>query len=117
MKLYFWLLLTAVLAGCSRQTAVETAAQPQNYVLIDVRSHSEFAAGHLAGARNMPHDKIAELIVSEVPQKDRAVYLYCRSGRRVKTAVSTLQKLNYTNIYDLGGISDAAKKLDLPITK
>ena len=117
MKLYFWILLTSVLVGCSRQTAVNTVVKPQNYVLIDVRSQSEFASGHIAGARNIPHDKIAEHILSEVPQKDRAIYLYCRSGRRVKTAVNALQKLNYTNIYDLGGISDAAQKLDLPITK
>lgn len=32
--------------------------------------------------------------------------VYCRSGRRSKTAAETLIGLGYTNIYEFGGIID-----------
>ena len=83
-------------------------------VLIDVRSPEEYNVGHLAGAKLMPHDKIADLIVTAVPEKDTPLYLYCRSGRRVGIAIKTLKGLGYTVMYDLGGMEDARKTLGLP---
>lgn len=45
-------------------------------VLIDVRPASEFAAGHIKGARSVPVDELAERI-GELPS-DKEVVAYCR---------------------------------------
>jgi rhodanese-related sulfurtransferase/DNA-binding transcriptional ArsR family regulator len=45
-------------------------------VLIDVRPHEEFAAGHIDGARSVPIDEL-ERRLSELPA-DREIVAYCR---------------------------------------
>jgi rhodanese-related sulfurtransferase len=45
-------------------------------VLVDVRPAEEFAAGHIEGARSIPHDEL-ERRLAELPS-DREVVAYCR---------------------------------------
>ena len=51
--------------------------------LIDVRDPDEYEAGHIAGARHVPIDRL-----SEVDAGDGAVILYCRSGDRSEPAAA-----------------------------
>lgn len=39
-----------------------------------------------------------------IPEKVTTVLVYCHSGSRSKAASSALAELDYTNIYDFGGI-------------
>ena len=41
-----------------------------------------------------------------LPDKDKLVLVYCRSGRRSKIASESLAKLGYTNVKEFGGIID-----------
>ena len=43
--------------------------------------------------------------VSELPDKDQLILVYCRSGNRSKQASEKLVKLGYTNIVEIGGIN------------
>jgi rhodanese-related sulfurtransferase len=45
-------------------------------VLVDVRPREEFDAGHIEGARSIPHDEIAQRL-AEIPD-DHDVVAYCR---------------------------------------
>jgi len=47
-----------------------------DFILLDVRSPSLFAAGHLPGAINLPHGKIIETRLSGWPQ-DTLFVVYC----------------------------------------
>jgi hypothetical protein len=47
-----------------------------DFVLLDVRSPSLFAAGHVPGAINLPHGKITETRLSGWPQ-DTLFVVYC----------------------------------------
>jgi NADPH-dependent 2,4-dienoyl-CoA reductase/sulfur reductase-like enzyme/rhodanese-related sulfurtransferase len=58
--------------------------------LLDVRSKSEFAAGSLPGAINIPVDELRERI-SEVPTHD--VLVLCQVGQRGHTATLLLNEL------------------------
>jgi rhodanese-related sulfurtransferase len=51
--------------------------------LIDVRDADEYEAGHIAGARHIPIDRL-----SEAAAGDGAVILYCRSGDRSEPAAA-----------------------------
>lgn len=117
------LLVTPVLSGCgnSQDAAVQANGLPapgrispdnyQNlfvqkkaqYLLIDVRTPEEFASGFIAGAVNIPVEELSQRL-SEVPQ-DEAVVVYCHSGNRSHQAAQILEGAGYSQVYDLGGIS------------
>ncbi|SES20694.1 FAD-dependent oxidoreductase [Corynebacterium cystitidis] len=62
-------------------------------VLIDVREESEFAAGHIPGAVNIPlnqlRNNVAELVASDFA--DKRVIVHCQVGLRGHTATSLLR--------------------------
>jgi phage shock protein E len=65
--------------------------------VIDVRSRGEFAAGHFAGAINIPLDELPGKI-STIGKKDEPVIVYCASGMRSGSAQRMLQSAGYTNV-------------------
>ena len=106
----------ALLTGCgssggSVQTvdpaAFLTTAGQTGTVVVDVRTPSEFAAGHIAGAVNI--DVEAPTFDAEIAKLDKnATYaVYCHSGRRSGLATDAMGKAGFTHIYNLsGGIAD-----------
>jgi len=73
----------------------------ESLFLLDVRGPEEFAAGHVPGAVNIPHDQVASRL-AEVP-KDKDVVLYCRSGRRSALAAEVLAAHGYQRLAYLEG--------------
>ena len=121
MKKLLPILLSALMfTGCSgtsnsqtntyRQITMDEAvtmmAQETGYIILDVRRPDEFAAGHIPNAINLPNETIGTAEISELPDKDQLIMVYCRSGRRSKEASEKLVKLGYTNIVEFGGILD-----------
>ena len=86
--------------------AVDMMAQETGYIILDVRRPDEYAAGHFPNAINVPNESIGTSDIPELPDKDRLIMVYCRSGRRSKEASEKLVKLGYTNIVEFGGILD-----------
>jgi rhodanese-related sulfurtransferase len=86
--------------------AVNMMAQETGYIILDVRRPDEFAAGHIPNAINVPNETIGTAEISELPDKNQLIMVYCRSGRRSKEASEKLVKLGYTNIVEFGGILD-----------
>lgn len=77
-----------------------------DYIILDARTESEFAEGHIEGAVLIPHDEISSRAEKELPDKNRLILVYCRSGNRSKTASEALAKLGYSNVKEFGGIID-----------
>jgi rhodanese-related sulfurtransferase len=73
------------------------------YLLIDVRSPEEFAAGHLPTAVNIP----LEDIPLKMPKMDNneMVLTYCNTGIMASMAADKLKSAGYTNVTS-GGIGD-----------
>ncbi|MDR1689165.1 MAG: hypothetical protein LBS21_11215 [Clostridiales bacterium] len=69
-------------------------------VLLDVRNLEEYEAGHIEGSVLIPVSQLEERL-NELPDKERAIIVYCRSGVRSKNACSILSANGYTNIYDM----------------
>jgi phage shock protein E len=72
-------------------------------VVLDVRTPAEFAAGHVPGARNIPHDLLQSSIESLGDARNKQVILYCRSGRRTQLAAEVLQKSGFKRLSHLEG--------------
>ena len=72
-------------------------------VLIDVRSNQEYREGHLIGAVNIPDFEIRNRLPREFPKKNQQIVLYCQYGGRSRNAMTELNKMGYTNVYNLYG--------------
>lgn len=58
----------------------ETLDAGSKPLVVDVRSHGEFAAGHVPGAVNIPMEE-AEARLADLPE-DQTIVLVCQSGNR-----------------------------------
>lgn len=70
---------------------------------IDVRTPDEYKAGHITDAKNI--DLYSEEFKTKFDKldKDKPVYIYCRSGSRSKQAGNKLTEMGFKEIYDLKG--------------
>jgi len=71
--------------------------------IIDVRTAEEFAAGHIAGAINIPFEQIVAGVEKIGLKNDASVVLYCRSGRRSGIADVALTQAGFTHSVNAGG--------------
>jgi len=72
--------------------------------LVDVRTAREYRSGHLGNAINIDFYKSKHFIESfERLNKDKPVYIYCRSGARSAKAAHQLISMGFKKIYDLEG--------------
>ncbi len=80
------------------------------FQLIDVRETFEYEMSNLGG-ENIPLAGI--LIEADRISKDKPVIVHCRSGKRSAIAVMQLERLGYTNLYNLrGGILAWAAEIE-----
>ena len=73
----------------------------QGAILIDVRSPQEYKEGHLKGAILIPFYQIRKEIEKKVPNKNQLIVLYCSTGHRGQEAQRILERLGYTNVYNV----------------
>lgn len=115
MKWISVLLLSVTLWSCQGQTAenaesnllsvaeAEKMLEKNNVVFIDVRTKSEVKKGKIDGARhhNFFDDNFTEQVKS-LP-KNVTYVVYCARGSRSAKAISLMQQLGFTKLYDLKG--------------
>ncbi|MBA3581087.1 MAG: rhodanese-like domain-containing protein [Gammaproteobacteria bacterium] len=80
------------------------AAQP--VIIIDVRTATEYAAGHIDNAVNIPFDEIDKRIQEVTKDKNATIVLYCRSGRRSGIAQDTLADMGYKRVENGGSLEN-----------
>ncbi|BBF45223.1 rhodanese domain protein [Lachnospiraceae bacterium KM106-2] len=85
-------------------TAKNMMSRDENFVIVDVRSASEYEAGFIPGAINVALESIGAECPKELPDRDQEILVYCRSGVRSKMAAEKLANLGYSNVYEFGGI-------------
>jgi rhodanese-related sulfurtransferase len=99
-------------ASSKTMTVAELKDKPTQFQLVDVRSASEFAAGHIPGTVSIPLEQL-ERRVADLSQ-DSPVVLICKSGMRAQMA----QVLLASKIQEVGtleGGTDAWVKDGLPL--
>ncbi len=86
-------------------------------VVVDVCEPAEFAAGHVAGAKNIPLSQLEGKLATTIKNKALPVILVCYSGARSSRAVSIAKKLGFENAHSLSGGMGAWRSANLPIEK
>ena len=89
----------------SQAEAMEMMKNETGYIILDVRTESEYAGGHIPGAVCIPNETIDESIKEKLPDKEQIILIYCRSGNRSKQASKKLADMGYVNVYEFGGIN------------
>jgi len=69
--------------------------------VIDVRTITEWRAGHYPKALHIPVDKINEKTTTELPKK--GLLVYCNTGQRARLAAEKLEELGFQNVYYIAG--------------
>lgn len=103
--------------GCVSQidahTLVERRAH-ESITVLDVRGASEFAAGHLPGARNVPVGLLVEQLATF--PADQPVVVQCQSGARSAIAASVLLRAGRRDVLNLQGGFVAWRDAALPVS-
>src|SRR6476661_11114349 len=90
----------------------ELKTGPERFHLIDVRSPSEYATGHIPGAENMPMDQVQ----SRLPdlEGEDSIVLVCQSGQRARMVAGLLEPCG-KELRILEGGTSAWIKAGLPV--
>ncbi|MBR4720161.1 MAG: rhodanese-like domain-containing protein [Clostridia bacterium] len=78
----------------------------EDCIILDVREQDEYNEGHISDAILIPYTEIDDKAEKMLPDKDKLILVYCRSGRRSKIAAESLVKIGFTNVKEFGGIID-----------
>lgn len=82
---------------------VEISKQ-KDTVILDVRTGSEFASGHIKDAKNINlMDFISFSSKIDQLDKDKTYLVYCRSGNRSGSACQMMAKKGFDKLYNLSG--------------
>ncbi len=82
------------------------------FLLIDVRQPADYETSNISGSFNIPRGELEFLITDEffweeqfmyVPLHEDLIIIYCKVGDRGILAAQALQKLGFTNVYNLEG--------------
>jgi rhodanese-related sulfurtransferase len=90
-----------LLSQTPRITAVAMHELEEKPTVIDVRTPTEWDAGHIAGSINIPLNRLSDRL-DEVPATG-VVVVHCQGGYRSSTAASMLHKAGRSNLFDLVG--------------
>src|SRR5690349_8177797 len=78
-------------------------ARGDDFALVDVREESEWAAGHVKGARHIGRGVLERDIEAALPDTATEIVLYCGGGFRSALAADSLRQMGYTRVASMAG--------------
>lgn len=85
-------------------------------VLVDVRPHKEYAAGHITSARNIPFDKFDSRMVELDKHKEQTIIIVDANGSHAGMLCAKLQKAGFKAVRLAGGMA-SWRGDNLPVVK
>lgn len=101
------LLLVWTLSGQAEEVTIQPIPQAEllqylagksDFTLLDARSPEEYAAGHVWGAINLPHDAALDEAPGLPQDLEKPLVVYCKSGLRALTLQRRLQEAGYSQV-------------------
>ena len=86
-------------------TVKERLDKGEKLIIVDVRTKEEYDGGHIPNSLLIPYDEIEKKGPALLTDKNAAIIVYCRTGRRSEIAAKALIGMGYTNVADMGGIN------------
>jgi rhodanese-related sulfurtransferase len=86
-------------------------------VIVDVCEPTEFKAGHIPNAINLPLSALKDRLREIDKYKNKPVIVTCRAGNRSVKGAVMLRKHGFPTVYNLAGGLLAWEKDNLPLEK
>ena len=83
--------------------AHELYSEPERPLFVDVREPDEWEEGHIPGAIHVTRGRLESRIEGLVPDKTRALVVYCSVGSRSAFASKALADMGYDDVVNLAG--------------
>ena len=110
--IFIWSLISVSVLNCESSSGKNvTQLSPEEFQsflkegtqLVDVRTPEEFNEDHINYAENI--NFLSEDFSNSIDEldKEKPVFIYCRSGKRSGKSVADFQKAGFTKIYELEG--------------
>lgn len=123
-KHFFNLVAVLILFSCNTNSQTSSnlsaaefkeAFENDEGIILDVRTEQELSNGYIENASTIDfYDADFEKKLCKI-QKDKTVYVYCKSGGRSKKAAQLLTALGQSKVVNLSGGFMAWKKANLPV--
>ncbi|GAB4140486.1 MAG: rhodanese-like domain-containing protein [Patescibacteria group bacterium] len=81
---------------------VEKAEKDENFVILDIRTKSEFESGHIKNAVNIDYYQDFENQIKSL-DKNKIYLVYCRTGNRSDDGTKIMKNAGFKKVYDLSG--------------
>ena len=105
--------MTSTIDRESLLTALRGSAPPR---LVEALPERHYAAAHLPGAVNLPHDAVDRLAPSLLPDRAATIVVYCASAscRNSDVAATRLRQLGYGRVLVYTGGKEDWAEAGLP---
>jgi len=102
--LYYWLqlILNSNPYAIYPKEAIELIGSEHYQIILDVRTNQEWNNGHLPLAQHLPMSNL-DSVENYIPDKQKRILVYCRTGLRAKIAAYKLLEKGYYNVKYLVG--------------
>jgi rhodanese-related sulfurtransferase len=105
------------LSPAEARTMIQENLGQTDFVLLDVRTPSEFAAGHIEGAVLLDFNSGNFQAEAEKLDKNKRYLVYCRTSNRSGQAVNLMKNLGFMEVYDLDGGIVAWEAAGYPVVR
>lgn len=120
----FAVLLIALLVTENRRGGQRVSTQlatqlinREQAVVLDLRAQSEFNAGHIVDAINVPYTSLSSRLADLEKYKEKPVILVCKMGQHSGAASKMLMKAGFTQVKRMSGGMTEWSSSNLPLVK
>jgi len=102
-----------------RDTLARKLAGAARPVLVEALPEKYFRDWHLPGARHLPHNEVARLAPTVLPDKAAEIVVYCasRSCQNSHVAAAKLAQMGYGNVAVYAGGKQEWSEAGLPVER
>ena len=114
-----WPLLNRGASGVANVSPTEAVVlmNRDKPLILDVRDATEFAAGHIQGAKHIPVTELLSRIKEIEKFKNKVVLVHCQKGMRAKAACAILREQSFTQLHNLQGGLESWTEAKMPLVK
>ena len=108
-----------VIKQIDRDTLARKLAGAARPVLVEALPEKYFNDWHLPGALHLPHDEVASLAPTVLPEKAAEIVVYCasRSCQNSHVAAAKLAQMGYENVAVYAGGKQEWSEAGMPIER